>query len=82
MWDRHPFGGGGGGGGRLTRVLIYIYICIYQLVTNIIGNSITSLISFDIYIYICVMLVFEYSHGSKGRAQRTVIDVIVTGNWH
>ena len=35
-----------------------------------------------IYIYICVMLVFEYSHGSKGRAQRTVIDVIVTGNWH
>ena len=35
-----------------------------------------------VYIYICVMLVFEYSHGSKGRAQRTVIDVIVTGNWH
>ena len=37
---------------------------------------------YNIYIYICVMLVFEYSHGSKGRAQRTVIDIIVTGNWH
>ena len=27
------------------------------------------------------MLVFEYSHVSKSRAQRTVIDEIVTGNW-
>ena len=35
-----------------------------------------------IHIYVCVMLDFEYSHVSKGRAQRTVIDVIVTGNWH
>ena len=27
------------------------------------------------------MLVFEYSHASTCRAQRTVIDVIVRGNW-
>ena len=27
------------------------------------------------------MLVYEYSHVSTRRAQRTVIDVIVRGNW-
>ena len=46
------------------------------------GCALTRVYNVYIYIYICVMLVFEYSHGSKGRAQRTVIDVIVTGNWH
>ena len=28
------------------------------------------------------MLVFEYSHDSQGRVQRTAMDVIVTRNWH
>ena len=34
--------------------LIFILDCQYQLVPNIVGNSITALISFDIYIYIYI----------------------------